>query len=96
MVERAMDLILLFNFIFLIGVVAGFKWWQKKHGKLTEKSFAPIITGYWTIFTLTTFYPLFRINFQVAIIVEIVLLLGFWAIGYPFTRWLYRRFNSSK
>lgn len=96
MVEQIMDLILIFNFIVLIGLVVSIRYWQKRHGKLTEKRLALILTGYWSFFTITTFCPLYKINFQVAIIVQSVLLLAFWIIGYPWIRWLYRHFNSSK
>ncbi len=95
MIEQIIDLILLFNGIGLIGLVLGLRQWQKRHGRVTEKKLALLLTGYWTFFTLTTFSPLFIINYRVAIIVEIILLLGFWGIGYPVTRWLYRQFNSS-
>ncbi len=96
MVEQTVDLIIVFNFIGLIGLVAGIISWQKKHGKLTEKRFALILTGFWSFFVITTFYPLLKINFQVTILIEVVLLLLFWGIGYPWFRWVYRQFNSSK
>lgn len=96
MVERIMILILVFNFILLIGLVAGIRYWQKKHGKLTEKRLALILTGYWSFFTITTFFPLYKIDFQVAIVVQGVLLLAFWVIGYPWFRWLYRYFTSKR
>jgi hypothetical protein len=96
MVEKTMDLIVTLNFIGLIGLLAGIRWWQKKHGKLTEKKFALIITGFWTFFFITSLYPVLVINFKVIILVEIVLLLLFWGIGYPWSRWIYRQFNSSK
>jgi len=94
--KQTIHLILIFNLICLIGLVAGLRWWQKKHGKLTEKRIALIMTGYWSFFALTTFSPLLITHPREAILVEIVLLLVCWGIGYPWTRWLYRQFNSSK
>jgi hypothetical protein len=96
MVERTMDLIITIDFIGLIGLVAGMRWWQKKHGRLSEKRFALIFTGFWTFFIITTFYPLLKTNFTITILIEVVLLLLFWGIEYPFARWLYRQFNSKK
>ncbi|MBV6397132.1 MAG: hypothetical protein HFACDABA_02737 [Anaerolineales bacterium] len=96
MVEQIIYLLLVFNFFVLIGLVAGIRYWQNKHGKLTEKRLALILTGYWSFFTITTFLPLYEINFQVALAVQTVLLLVFWIVGYPWFRWLYRYFNSSK
>jgi hypothetical protein len=96
MAETIMDLTIVFDFILLIGLVIGMRLWQKRHGRLTEKRFSLLFTGFWTFFTITVGIPLFTINVQVAIVVEAVLLLGFWGIGYPFTRWLYRHFTSSR
>ncbi len=97
MVEMIADLIVIFDFICLIGLVIGIRSWQKRHGRfISEKGLALLLSGFWTFFTLTAGAPLFTINVQVAIVVEIALLLVFWGIGYPFTRWLYRRFTSSR
>jgi hypothetical protein len=95
MVEKIMDLILVFNFIVLIGLAAGIRSWQKKYGRLSEKKFALILCGFWTFFTITTFAPLISINLEVALVVTIFLLLGFWGIGYSWSRWLWRKFNPA-
>jgi hypothetical protein len=94
MVEKIIDLIVIADFIGLFVLVAAIRSWQKKQGRLTEKKIALILTGYWTFFTITASYPIYSVNFQVGMVVDIVLLLGFWGIGYPFTRWLYRKFTS--
>lgn len=96
MVEQTIPLIIVFNFICLIGLVVGLVRWQKKHGRLTEKKLALILTGYFSFSAITTSLPLLKINFQVTIIIDTVFLLVFWCIGYPWIRWLYRQFNSSK
>lgn len=96
MVEQDMDLIMIFNFIILIGLVAILRWWHRNRSKLTEKRFALTLSGYWTYFFITTFSPLYKVNFQLTLIVLFVILSAFWGIGYPFDRWLYRKFTSSK
>jgi hypothetical protein len=96
MVEEITDLILVFNFIVLIGLIAGMRFWQKKHGKLAEKKLALILTGYFSFSAITTTLPLLKINVQVTIVVDIVFLLVFWCVGYPWIRWLYRQFTSPK
>lgn len=92
--KQIVHLILIFNLICLVGLVTYLRWWQLKHGKLTEKRIALILCGYFSFFVITTFSPLFRINFGVTMAIEIALLLVVWSIGYPWVRWLYKRFTS--
>lgn len=94
--ERATDLIIVFNFICLIGLVAGLRWWQKKQGRLTEKRFALILTGYFSFSFITTSIPILIALPREMILIDIVFLLALWSIEYPFARWLYRQFVSSK
>ena len=96
MAEKAVYVIIVFNAFLLIGLIGGIRWWQKKHGKLAEKSVALILTGYFSFSSLTTSLPLLQINIKVTIIIDIFFLLVFWTIGYPWIRWLYRQINSSK
>jgi len=96
MVEQSIHLIIIFNAIFLIVLIASIRWWQKKHGRVTEKRLALILTGYFSFSTITTSLPLLKINIQVTILVNLIFLLVFWGIGYPWIRWLYRQFTSSK
>jgi hypothetical protein len=91
-----MNSILTLNFIIVIVLVVGIRYWQRRHGRLSEKRTALIISGYFSFFVLTTFLPLFEIDFWLTILIEIVLLVVVWGIGYPWARWLYSRFNSSK
>lgn len=91
--EQTVNLIVVFNFIGLIGLVAYVKWWQKNHGRLTEKRTALIIAGYFSFFIITTFFPLLITHPRETLLVEIFLLLVCWGIGYPLVRWLYRQFN---
>ncbi len=96
MVEQIMILIMLFDFACLIGLIIFLRSWQTRHGRLSEKRLALLMCGFWTFFTISVGTPLFWINVQAAAVVEIALLLCFWGIGYPFNRWLYRRFTSSR
>jgi hypothetical protein len=88
--------IMLLDFLGLVVLVAWIRAWQRKHGKFTEIKFGLILTSYWSFFTITTFAPLFAINVQVATVLEIVMLCLWWALGYPWIRWLYRMFTMPK
>lgn len=94
--DQTMNLIIVLNFLGLIGLVAGIRWWQKKHGKLTEKRLALILVGYLSLSFVTPLLPLLRAHPYETIVVDIVFLLVLWGIGYPWTRWLYRQFYRSK
>ncbi|MEK6754351.1 MAG: hypothetical protein AABZ00_19005 [Chloroflexota bacterium] len=96
MVEQFTHLIIVLNAILLVVLITGIRWWQRKHGKVTEKALALILTGYFSFSSIITSLPLIKINFQVAVVVNLIFLLVFWGIGYPWIRWLYRQFNSSK
>ena len=96
MVEQTTRLIIVLNILCLIGLIVGLRWWQRKYGKLTEKGLALILTGYLSFSAITTSLPILIISPQVTIIVDLVFLFIFWVIGYPWIRWLYRQFNSSK
>jgi Ca2+/Na+ antiporter len=93
---QIMNWIIMFNLICLIGLVAGIRQWQKKHDRLTEKRFALILTGYFSFSFITTLLPLLITHPRETTIVDIIFLLILWSIGYPWIRWLYRQFNSSK
>lgn len=92
--KNIFDAIIVLDFIVLIIMIASLRFWQKKRGRISEKSFALILAGYWSLFSISISYPLYSVNLKVALVVNIVLLLGFWVIGYPFNRWLYRQFTS--
>ena len=94
--EQLIDLIFVIDFVGLIILLAGIRYWQKKHGRMPDKRFALILIGYWSFLTVTTFSPLLKVNFWVTVLIEIVLLLVWWCIGYPWVRWLYQKFVSSK
>jgi len=93
--EQTIDLIIVFNVICLIGLVVGIKRWGKKHGAPTEKWFAVILNGYFSLSFITTSLPLL-IVFPKVIFMDIIFLLLLWGIGYPWIRWLYRQFACSK
>lgn len=96
MVEYFTHLIIILNALLLIVLIIGIRRWQRKHGKVTEKTLALILTGYFSFTSIIASLPLIKINFQVVIVVNLFFLLIFWGIGYPWIRWLYRQFNSSK
>lgn len=92
-----MIIIPILDFICLIGVIVSIVWWQKKHGRLTEKSMALIISCYGTFFIITSIHPIFlKTGYDEILIYELILLLVIWLLGYPFARWLYRQMNSKK
>lgn len=96
MLEQIIHLIIAFNALGLIGLIMGLRWWQRRNGKITEKGLALTLTGYFSFSAITTSFPVFFINIQVAIVVDLIFLFIFWVIGYPWIRWLYRQFNSPK
>lgn len=51
-------LIVALYFLCFIGLIVGIIWWQKKHGKLSEKRFAIIFLSYFSLFFMTELLPL--------------------------------------
>ena len=96
MVEKAMGLIYAFDFVLLIGLVAGILWWQKLHGGLTANKFAVLITGYFSFLFVSTLSPLLVTHTQVTLIVDVAFLAVLWCVGFPWFRWVYSQFKSSK
>jgi hypothetical protein len=95
MVEQAVDFLVIFNFIILIGLVAVLKWLSTKGKlKLNENKLARILSGYFSFSSITTSLPLLKINVRGILIMDIVFLLIIWSIGYLWFRWLYRRLSS--
>jgi len=82
------------NVICLIGLVAGLRSSQKKHGKMPEKRLALIIIAYFSFFIVTTFSPLLVTHPKETIMVDTILLLILWGIGFPWTLWLIRKARS--
>jgi hypothetical protein len=94
MVDQITNLIIVLNVILLFVLVVGIRWWQKRHGRVTEKKLAIILAGYFSYSFITTSIPLLIIYPRVMIIVDTVWLLIMWGIGYPYFRWIYRKFTS--
>jgi len=92
----AIDLLLMINLVCAVGLIACLRWWQKKHGKLSEKRFALSMCGFLTFATITTFFPLLLAFPRQTILIEVVLLLAWWGLGYPWACWLMKQFRSSK
>ena len=87
----------IFDMICLITLALGIRWWQKRYGKLTEKKLSSILVGYGVFFTLTTFGDIFwETHSLIAILLGLGFLLIVFILGYPYVRWLYRKFNSPK
>lgn len=95
MVEQAVDFLVIFNFIILIGLVAVLKRLSTKGKlKLNENKLALILSGYFSFSFITTSLPLLKINVRGILIMDIVFLLIIWSIGYLWFRWVYRRLSS--
>lgn len=94
--EQIIDLIVVLNFVLLIGLIFFLAAWQKKHGKFAEKKTALVTIGYLSFLIITSLFPLWKVNFKVTVLIEVVLLVIIWGIGYPWARWLYRKFNPPK
>jgi hypothetical protein len=86
-----------FDMICLIELAVGIAWWQKRNGKLNEKQMSSIVIGYGVFFVLTTFGGIFwETHSLIAILLGLGVLLIVFVFGYPYARWLYRKFNSPK
>jgi hypothetical protein len=95
MIRQVMNLIIVLNGILLIALLVGLVNWQKKHGKVSETKLALILTGYFSFSVVTASLPLLYINFTIVIVIDLLFLLIFWCVGYPWIRWLYRKVNSN-
>ena len=95
MVVRIINLIIVFNFIILLGLIVGLRRMQKGK-RLTANKMALILAGYLSFSFITPSIPLITINKRVTLIVDIIFLLIIWPIGYPWIRWLYNQFTSMK
>jgi|CXWL01.1.fsa_nt_gi hypothetical protein len=93
MVKQTVDFLVIFNFILLIGLVVVLRRLKAK-GKLNDNKLAIILNGYFSFSFITISIPLFTINIRVAFIIDTVFLLILWVVGYPWIRWLYRKFSS--
>jgi hypothetical protein len=96
MFDECITVIVIMNFFLLIILIVSIKRWQKRNGKIGEKKMAILLSGYFSFTTITSTAPLYSINIQLTILVNIIFLIGFWGIGYPWIRWLYRKFDNIK
>lgn len=94
--KQILQSILILNLICIITLVASLRLWQSKYGKLNEKQAALVIIGYLSFFTVTIFSPLLITFPTEAMLLDAILLLILWGVGYPWARWLYRRYRSTK
>ena len=92
-VQQIIGLIIVFNFIVLIGLVVILRL-LKSQGKLNERKFAILLIGYFSFSFITTSLPILIINVRATLIINIFFLLVLWVIGYPWCHWLYRKFSS--
>jgi len=90
-----MDIITI-DFIILIVLVVGIRDWQKKHGPLTGKRIALIVMIYFTLFILTTLYPVIKTFSNEVILYIVLFLLVLWGVGYPWVYWLHKKFTQPK
>ena len=91
--EQIVKLIIVFNFIVLVGLIVFLRRLQKQ-GRLNAKKFALILNGYFSYSFVTPLLPLLITNTRVTLIVDIVFLAILWALGYPWIRWLYQNFSA--
>ena len=91
--ERFMNLIIVFNFVVLIGLIIVLRRPQKQ-GWLDGNKLALILNGYFSYSFVTPLLPLLITNTRVILIVDIVFLVILWAVGYLWIRWLYQKFSS--
>jgi len=90
-----MDSILTLNTLLVITLIVGVRSWQRKYGKLNARRIALIVSGYFSFFVISTFYPLFKFYFWITIVIDLILLIVVWTVIFPLAQWLYRKFNSS-
>src|SRR5690349_15158506 len=93
--EHFMDSILTLNTLLVITLIVGVRSWQRKYGKLNARRIALIVSGYFSFFVISTFYPLFKFYFWITIVIDLILLIVVWTVIFPLAQWLYRKFNSS-
>lgn len=91
--EQLVDFIIVFNFIVLVGLLVVLKRLQKQNW-LDANKFALILNGYFSYSFITPLLPLLVTNTRVTLIVDSIFLLILWPIGYPWSRWLYRKFSA--
>jgi hypothetical protein len=97
--REIMDVIIpVFDTFCLILLIVGMRWWQKKHGRLSEKSFALIFCGYGSFFTITTFTAIyFETNHStLVILVGLLFLILVWTFVYLWARWIFRQVFSKR
>lgn len=89
-----------FNFMWLmIGFFAMviFLGVLKRNNQLTETKFAVTAMAYWSYLSMSAINFFSRaMTSKNILLLGIVLLIIWWTIGYQFSRWLYRQFNSDK
>jgi hypothetical protein len=94
--DLATKIIEAFNWILLIGLVAGILRWQRTHGKLAEKKLAIILCSYFSFSFITNLIPVLITHPEITLIVDAGFVTIVWIVLYPFCRWVYRHFNQSK
>ncbi len=70
MIEQTINLIIVFNFIILIGLVAVLRR-LRTQGRLNEHKLAILLIGYFSFSFITTSLPLLMINARITIIINV-------------------------
>jgi O-antigen/teichoic acid export membrane protein len=94
-----MDIIIpVFDMFCLILLIVGLRWWQKRHGRLSEKAMTLIVCGYGSFFTITTFTSIyFETNHStLSVLLGFFFIIIVWSLGYLWARWLYRQIYSRR
>ena len=91
--QQFINLIIVFNFVVLIGLIVVLRRLQKQ-GWLDANKLDMILNGYFSYSFITPLLPLLATNTRVILIVDLVFVVILWSVGYPWIHWLYRKFNS--
>lgn len=86
--DQGLMILILFAVICYFGTIGVQIWW-KKRGELTANRFALLQITYWSIFVILTLIAVPISNEVTFIALGLIILL--WIGGYPFARWVYKR-----
>jgi hypothetical protein len=89
--KQTVNLLILGSFLIFMALMVGIRRWQAAHGRLGERSFALLLTGYFSLSFVLVSLPLLVAHPRDVAAMDLFFLVVMWCIGYPWIRWLYRR-----
>lgn len=95
-IMKAVDILLLLNFLLFYALMILLVKLQKKHPEkklFTEKKFPLILVSFFTFATITTSIPLLISDFHI-VIIDVILLVLLWTLTYWWARWLAHKLFS--